>query len=128
MDSLLRYQKGFTLLEIIATLVILSILAAIAVPRYINLDESARQKAVDAGVAELNGRETLVWSNIKISASGYQDDNGLWPQMNTDLGADYAWDGSPPDQSGGSLSFKAGTGVPLNRTGSTDINPGNWSR
>jgi prepilin-type N-terminal cleavage/methylation domain-containing protein len=59
-------EKGFTLIEIIAVLVILSVLASVAIPRYISLDESARQRAIDAGIAELNGRETLTWSNIKI--------------------------------------------------------------
>jgi len=49
-----KFKAGFTLLEIIATLVILSILAAVAIPRYISVDESAKQRAIDAGIAELD--------------------------------------------------------------------------
>jgi len=45
-------EKGFTLVEIIAVLVILSVLASVAIPRYISLDESARQRAIDAGDTE----------------------------------------------------------------------------
>jgi MSHA pilin protein MshA len=60
-------EKGFTLVEIIAVMVILSVLAAVAIPRYMSLDESARQRAIDAAISELNGRETLTWSNIKIT-------------------------------------------------------------
>ncbi len=120
-------EKGFTLVEIIAVLVILSVLASVAIPRYISLDESARQRAIDAGIAELNGRETLTWSNIKITTTGYEDDAALFPILNTTLGNDYTWvDG--PRNDGGTLSFKESIAVPLSRIESSDIQPGSWSR
>jgi prepilin-type N-terminal cleavage/methylation domain-containing protein len=121
-------ESGFTLLEIIATLVILSILAAVAIPRYISLDDSAKQKAIDAGIAELNGRETLMWSNLKISESGYRDDTHLFGQMDTTLGHDYSWEGGAPTSSGGTLRFRLSTPVSLSRNGSTSEYPAEWSR
>ena len=48
----LRNQKGFTLIEIIAVLIILGILAAIAVPKYMGLTQDAANKACIQGVAE----------------------------------------------------------------------------
>ncbi|MGD9227644.1 MAG: prepilin-type N-terminal cleavage/methylation domain-containing protein, partial [Desulfobacterales bacterium] len=124
----IRVEKGFTLLEIIAVLVILSVLASVAIPRYISLDESARQRAIDAGIAELNGRETLTWSNIKITNTGYTDDATLFPLLDTTLGGDYNWVGGLPERAGGTLRFRTSTEVPLTRIESSDIQPGSWSR
>jgi MSHA pilin protein MshA len=41
-----RNQKGFTLIEIIAVLVILGILAAVAIPKYFDMQGQAQDKAV----------------------------------------------------------------------------------
>jgi prepilin-type N-terminal cleavage/methylation domain-containing protein len=122
-----RGNRGFTLLEIIAVLVILSVLAAIAVPKYISLDQSATQKAIDAGIAELNGRETLTWSNQKIGFS-YGGDPVLFELVDTSLGGDYTWLGDPPDAGGGTLGFQKSAGVALTRSASTTVHPGSWSR
>ena len=56
LKSVLENQKGFTLVEIIAVLVILGILAAVAIPKYFNLQEEARDKALDAALGEGVGR------------------------------------------------------------------------
>ena len=121
-------ENGFTLLEIIAALVILSILAAVAIPRYISLDESAKQKGLDAAIAELNGRETLTWSNEKISGSGWISDDKIFGLIDPDLGNDYTWNAGDPDKTGGTLSFKQSAALALTRTESTEIVPGNWRR
>lgn len=45
MKKKLSNQKGFTLIEIIAVLVILGILAAVAIPKYQDLQHDAQQNA-----------------------------------------------------------------------------------
>jgi prepilin-type N-terminal cleavage/methylation domain-containing protein len=51
-----RNEKGFTLIEIIAVLVIMGILAAVAVPKFFDLQERAKEKAVSTAFAEMKVR------------------------------------------------------------------------
>jgi len=125
-QKILRNQKGFTLIEIIAVLIILSFLAAVAVPRYIDLEVNSKQRAIDAAISELNGRESLVWANLKTS-DGYQNDGQLILVVDYNLGTDYAWNPGHPLADGGDLTFKGET-VALNRTQSNGSKPAFWNR
>ena len=133
MNNCCGNDQGFTLLEIIAVLVILSILTAIAVPKYVSLDQSARERAIDAAISELNGRETLTWSNHKITSSGYLGDDRIFgsvagpsPPVDYHLGSDYTWSGTLAI-GGGTITFKKFP-INLTRVGSTTGQPGWWSR
>ena len=128
MKSRLNNQKGFTLVEIIAVLILLGILAAVAVPKYIDLTNNAEIRAIDAAVAELNGRENMAWANIKLSATGYgaTSDNDVWTEVNTSLGDKY--DTSAFVQAtGGNIVFDNNTTINVVRTPSTVTSPGSWA-
>ena len=114
------------MIEIVAVLVILGILAAVAVPRFIDVAARADQRSLDLGVAELNQRESLVWADIMLSNSGWSNDNVTFGRMDVDLGSGYQWP-APPSAGGGTLRFGSAT-APLTRAPSTSLSAGRWSR
>ena len=125
--KLLKTENGFTIVEIIAVLVILGILAAFAVTKYTDLEGKAKQRAFITVINEINAREFLTWSDAKISTSGYIDDAKIFGRMNYKVDPNYEWNSGDPTVSGGTLVFK-GESFSLSRSASNIEIPAVWTQ
>ena len=98
---MLRNEKGFTLIEIIAVLVILGILAAVAIPKYLSLMDQSRQSAAQTAIAEMKARASNYYASQTLSASaapttqaGILTSVGAAPDLGSDFTATAVANGS----------------------------------
>ncbi|MGE4536844.1 MAG: type II secretion system protein [Desulfovibrio sp.] len=68
-DRRTKGQQGFTLIEIIAVLVILGILAVVAIPKYINLQDEARNSAAKGLIAAAQSQLSMGYAAMKLNSS-----------------------------------------------------------
>jgi len=129
MKLFLKNKQGFTLIEIMAVLVIMGVMGSVAIHRINAISGSAEDRVLETGIGELNIRETMIWTNAKFATGGWSSggDAAVWAVMstNTNLGSEYSWSAGP-GANGGTLSFKSRS-IALTRTLSTNTTSGRWS-
>ncbi len=102
-----RSKAGFTLIEVIAVLVILGVLAAVAIPRYVSLIDDARDKALDGALA-------AGLSHVSLAYGQYALEHGVEPTAEQLRAAALA---APPRSEDYSFAFAVqGEGVRVTAT------------
>lgn len=117
-------QAGFTLVEIMACLVIIGVISSVGVQKYDQVSDSASQRALEYALRELNSRELLTWGLIKISDEGWQSDEALFTRLDTRLGEGYGWS-SGPGLTGGTIRMQSAS-LTLTRIPSAMGTSGKW--
>ena len=118
-------RKGFTLLELMAVLVILGVMFSVAIKKFDLISDSASITAIKAGVRELNIQETMVWTQIKLSDIGWTSDADVYNAVGKNLGQGYRWNPGPTIP-GGTLHYNSQS-VVLVRNQSTRNSVGSWN-
>ena len=69
-------EQGFTLIELIVVIVILGILAAFAIPRFVNLQNDARRSVLQGISGSLQAASALAYSKALVSTPVQTGPNG----------------------------------------------------
>lgn len=118
-------RRGFSLVELLAAMAILSVIFSIAIYKFDVFGNMAREGSLRVTLEELNSREKLVWHNVRLSNEGYVDDSSLF--MTNDYDLDRVKWAEGPNENGGVISTDGGN-VYIHRKPSTSGTPAEWSR
>ncbi len=66
-------------------MIIMGVMSSVAVKKVDFITDTASTRALAITVKELNVRESLVWSNMKISNDGYTTDEDFFAALDKDL-------------------------------------------
>ncbi|MDO9031474.1 MAG: prepilin-type N-terminal cleavage/methylation domain-containing protein [Hydrogenophaga sp.] len=65
----MKQQAGFTLIELVMVIVIIGVLSAVALPKFINLQGDAQQAAVDGVAGALSSASAVNYAARKVNTA-----------------------------------------------------------
>lgn len=69
-------SSGFTLIELVIVIVLLGILTAMVMPRFVNLTGEARDSALDATAAAIGAAMAMNYANCRIGSAQCKEVDG----------------------------------------------------
>ena len=80
-------QRGFTLVELLAVVIIIGVIGTVVAFKFTDFTQSARNQMIDHAIQELNTREKFVWGNAKLADVNGDIDTYILERVERDIGA-----------------------------------------
>jgi MSHA pilin protein MshA len=84
-------QRGFTLIELVIVIVILGILAALAIPKFISMQREARIAVIDSAYAALRSGSNLVFAKAASAGTHTGENQTIALGDGTSITADFGY-------------------------------------
>ena len=110
----MKREKGFTLIELVMVIVILGILAAVAMPKYVNMQDEAKSAAAKGVIGTVRSAIAIQYAENALKG------NAIFPTIakltatdGTGIFAENKMPDSPVDKGGNLNDIKASAGSPI---------------